>query len=203
MRAGDLAVKIFGPDLNTLADLAGQIQHTLSRRSRCLGSADGRQPTAWTIFDSTSSRAAGRAVRRCRSTQCKDALRAQVEGCARVSWRKGRSGRRSSSEAMRAFGRRRARASPIWYQLLRLMARSRVGDYGAESRAYAGAGQARCMRAWFTLRIWCRHSSPGRDLVGAMSMRRRLRVATKVRLPAGYPSSGAASSKISSAPRHA
>ncbi|NWO67973.1 efflux RND transporter permease subunit, partial [Escherichia coli] len=27
---GDLAVKIFGPDLNTLADLAGQIQHTLS-----------------------------------------------------------------------------------------------------------------------------------------------------------------------------
>jgi cobalt-zinc-cadmium resistance protein CzcA len=75
---GDLAVKIFGPDTATLADLAGQIQHTLSGirgASEVLTVANDNVDYLQLDIDRTAAGRFGMPV-----DQMEDALRAQVEG---------------------------------------------------------------------------------------------------------------------------
>jgi cobalt-zinc-cadmium resistance protein CzcA len=75
---GDLAVKIFGPDIATLADLAGQIQHTLSGvrgASEVLTMANDSVDYLQLDIDRTAAGRFGMPV-----DQMEDALRAQVEG---------------------------------------------------------------------------------------------------------------------------
>jgi cobalt-zinc-cadmium resistance protein CzcA len=75
---GDLAVKIFGPDTATLADLAGRIQHTLSGirgASEVLTVANDSVDYLQLDIDRTAAGRFGMPV-----DQMEDALRAQVEG---------------------------------------------------------------------------------------------------------------------------
>ncbi|WP_336965808.1 CusA/CzcA family heavy metal efflux RND transporter [Sphingobium aquiterrae] len=75
---GDLAVKIFGPDLATLSDLAGQIQHTLSGidgASEVLTVANDSVDYLQLKIDRAAAGRAGMPI-----DQMQDALRAQVEG---------------------------------------------------------------------------------------------------------------------------
>jgi cobalt-zinc-cadmium resistance protein CzcA len=75
---GDLAVKIFGPDLATLSTLAGQVQHTLSGvkgASEVLTVANDSVDYLQLDIDRSSAGRYGMPI-----DQMEDALRAQVEG---------------------------------------------------------------------------------------------------------------------------
>lgn len=75
---GDLAVKIFGPDLATLADLAGQIQHVLSGvhgATEVMTVANDSVDYLQLDIDRAAAGRFGMPV-----DQMEDALRAQVEG---------------------------------------------------------------------------------------------------------------------------
>ena len=75
---GDLAVKIFGPDLDTLAALAGQVQHTLSGidgAAEVLTVADDSVDYLQLDIDRAAAGRFGMPIDR-----MQDALRAQVEG---------------------------------------------------------------------------------------------------------------------------
>lgn len=75
---GDLAVKIFGPDLETLGDLAGQVQHLLSGlngASEVLTVANDSVDYLQLDIDRAAAGRFGMPV-----DQIQDALRAQVEG---------------------------------------------------------------------------------------------------------------------------
>ncbi|WP_438273830.1 efflux RND transporter permease subunit [Nitrobacter sp.] len=75
---GDLAIKIFGPDIATLADLAGQVQHTLSGirgASAVLTVANDSVDYLQLDIDRTAAGRFGMPI-----DQMEDALRAQVEG---------------------------------------------------------------------------------------------------------------------------
>ncbi|MBP8230840.1 MAG: efflux RND transporter permease subunit [Rhizorhabdus sp.] len=75
---GDLAVKIFGPDLATLADLAGQVQHVLSGidgASEVMTVANSNVDYLRLDIDRAAAGRFGMPV-----DQLQDSLRAQVEG---------------------------------------------------------------------------------------------------------------------------
>ncbi|MFZ5706152.1 MAG: efflux RND transporter permease subunit [Pseudomonadota bacterium] len=75
---GDLAVKIFGPDLATLADLAGQVQHVLSEidgASEVMTVANANVDYLRLDIDRAAAGRFGMPI-----DQLQDSLRAQVEG---------------------------------------------------------------------------------------------------------------------------
>jgi cobalt-zinc-cadmium resistance protein CzcA len=81
---GDLVVKVFGPDNAELARIAAQIQTRLKAlpgTSEALTMADDRVDYLQLDIDRLAAGRVGMPI-----DQLQDAMRAQVEGCARAWW---------------------------------------------------------------------------------------------------------------------
>ena len=192
---GDLAVKIFGPDLNTLADLAGQIQHTLSGvrgASEVLTVANDSVDYLQLDIDRAAAGRFGMPV-----DQMQDALRAQVEGM-----RAGvvAEGQKRTPIVIRGDESLRKDAARFADLQLRTPdgTLARVNDMARVERTQGPVKLDHENGSRFAL---VQAFVSGRDLVGYVD-EAKAAVAAKVRLPAGYSIVWAASSKISSAPRH-
>ena len=176
---GDLAVKIFGPDLNTLADLAGQIQHTLSGvrgASEVLTVANDSVDYLQLDIDRAAAGRFGMPV-----DQMQDALRAQVEGM-----RAGvvAEGQKRTPIVIRGDESLRKDAARFADLQLRTPdgTLARVNDMARVERTQGPVKLDHENGSRFAL---VQAFVSGRDLVGYVD-EAKAAVAAKVRLPAGY-----------------
>jgi len=176
---GDLAVKIFGPDSATLADLAGQVQHALS-------AIDGASEVLTVANDSVDylqldidRAAAGRFGMPVESLQ--DALRVQVEGMHAGVVAEGQ-----KRVPIMIRGDESLRSDPARFADLQLRTPdgivARVSDMARVERTQGPVKLDHENGSRFAL---VQAFVSGRDLVGYVD-EARAAVAAKVRLPAGY-----------------
>ncbi|WP_298673603.1 CusA/CzcA family heavy metal efflux RND transporter [uncultured Sphingomonas sp.] len=176
---GDLAVKIFGPDLNTLADLAGQIQHTLSGvrgASEVLTVADDSVDYLQLDIDRAAAGRFGMPV-----DQMQDALRAQVEGMRAGVVAEGQKRTPIVIRGDESLRKDAARFADLQLRtpdgtLARVSDMARVArTQGPVKLDHENGSRFALVQAFVS----------GRDLVGYVD-EAKAAVATKVRLPAGY-----------------
>lgn len=176
---GDLAVKIFGPDLNTLADLAGQIQHTLSGvrgASEVLTVANDSVDYLQLDIDRAAAGRFGMPV-----DQMQDALRAQVEGMRAGVVAEGQKRTPIVIRGDESLRKDAARFADLQLRtpdgtLARVSDMARVArTQGPVKLDHENGSRFALVQAFVS----------GRDLVGYVD-EAKAAVATKVRLPAGY-----------------
>jgi cobalt-zinc-cadmium resistance protein CzcA len=176
---GDLAVKIFGPDSQMLADLAGQVQHTLSGiqgASEVLTVANDSVDYLQLDIDRAAAGRFGMPV-----DQMQDALRAQVEGVhAGII----ANGQKRVPIVIR--GDDSIRNDPARFADLQLRTPdgtlARVSDMARVERTQGPVKLDHENGSRFAL---VQAFVSGRDLVGYVD-EAKAAVAAKVRLPAGY-----------------
>ncbi len=176
---GDLAVKIFGPDLATLADLAGQIQHVLTSvrgAAEVMTVANDSVDYLQLDIDRAAAGRFGMPV-----DQMEDALRAQVEGV-----RAGVVAEGQKRVPIVIRGDESLRADPARFADLQLRTPdgvlARVSDMAKVERTQGPVKLDHENGSRFAL---VQAFVSGRDLVGYVD-EARTAVAAKVRLPSGY-----------------
>ncbi|OAN53412.1 efflux RND transporter permease subunit [Sphingobium sp. TCM1] len=176
---GDLAVKIFGPDLATLGDLAGQVQHALQGirgASEVLTVANDSVDYLQLDIDRTAAGRFGMPV-----DQLQDALRAQVEGV-----RAGIVAEGQKRVPIVIRGDESLRADPVRFADLQLKTPdgvlARVSDMARVERTEGPVKLDHENGSRFAL---VQAFVSGRDLVGYVD-EAKAAVAAKVKLPAGY-----------------
>ncbi len=176
---GDLAVKIFGPDLATLADLAGQVQRTLSSisgASEVLTVANDSVDYLQLDIDRAAAGRFGMPVDR-----MQDALRAQVEGIHAGIVAEGQ-----KRVPIMIRGDESLRSDPTRFADLQLRTPggilARVSDMARVERTQGPVKLDHENGSRFAL---VQAFVSGRDLVGYVD-EARAAVAVKVKLPAGY-----------------
>ncbi|OHT21775.1 efflux RND transporter permease subunit [Edaphosphingomonas haloaromaticamans] len=176
---GDLAVKIFGPDLATLADLAGQVQRTLSGisgASEVLTVANDSVDYLQLDIDRAAAGRFGMPVDR-----IQDALRAQVEGIHAGIVAEGQ-----KRIPIIIRGDESLRSDPTRFADLQLRTPggilARVSDMARVERTQGPVKLDHENGSRFAL---VQAFVSGRDLVGYVD-EARAAVAVKVKLPAGY-----------------
>jgi len=176
---GDLAVKIFGPDLATLADLAGQIQRILSAvngASEVLTMANDSVDYLQLDIDRAAAGRFGMPVDR-----MQDALRAQVEGMQAGIVAEGQ-----KRIPIMIRGDESLRSDPERFADLQLRTPegilARVSDMARVERTQGPVKLDHENGSRFAL---VQAFVSGRDLVGYVD-EAKATVAAKVRLPAGY-----------------
>ncbi|MCB4858708.1 CusA/CzcA family heavy metal efflux RND transporter [Sphingobium sp. PNB] len=176
---GDLAVKIFGPDLATLADLAGQVQRTLSSisgASEVLTVANDSVDYLQLDIDRAAAGRFGMPVDR-----MQDALRAQVEGIHAGIVAEGQ-----KRVPIMIRGDESLRSDPTRFADLQLRTPggilARVSDMARVERTQGPVKLDHENGSRFAL---VQAFVSGRDLVGYVD-EARAAVAAKVKLPAGY-----------------
>ena len=176
---GDLAVKIFGPDLSTLAVLAGQVQHTLTGikgSSEVMTVANDRVDYLQLDIDRTSAGRFGMSVDR-----IQDTLRAQVEGV-----RAGIVAEGQKRIPIVIRGEESLRADPVRFADIQMRSpdgvTARVSDMARVERTHGpvkldheNGSRYALVQAFVT----------GRDLVGYVDEARQA-VAAQIKLPSGY-----------------
>lgn len=176
---GDLAVKIFGPDLATLGDLAGQVQHALQGirgASEVLTVANDSVDYLQLDIDRTAAGRFGMPV-----DQLQDALRAQVEGV-----RAGIVAEGQKRVPIVIRGDESLRSDPARFADLQLKTPdgvlARVSDMARVERTEGPVKLDHENGSRFAL---VQAFVSGRDLVGYVD-EAKAAVAAKVKLPAGY-----------------
>lgn len=176
---GDLAVKIFGPDLATLSLLAGQVQHTLSDvkgASEVLTVANDSVDYLQLDIDRSSAGRYGMPI-----DQMEDALRAQVEGV-----RAGIVAEGQKRVPIMIRGDESLRTDPTRFADLQLRTPdgtlARVSDMAQVRRTEGPVKLDHENGSRFAL---VQAFVSGRDLVGYVD-EAKAAVAAKVKLPAGY-----------------
>jgi cobalt-zinc-cadmium resistance protein CzcA len=176
---GDLAVKIFGPDLATLSTLAGQVQHTLSGvkgASEVLTVANDSVDYLQLDIDRSSAGRYGMPI-----DQMEDALRAQVEGV-----RAGIVAEGQKRVPIMIRGDEKLRTDPARFADLQLRTPdgtlARVSDMAQVRRTEGPVKLDHENGSRFAL---VQAFVSGRDLVGYVD-EAKAAVAAKVTLPAGY-----------------
>jgi len=176
---GDLAVKIFGPDLATLADLAGQIQRTLAAiggASEVLTVANDSVDYLQLDIDRAAAGRFGMPV-----DQLQDALRAQVEGMHAGIVAEGQ-----KRVPIMIRGDESLRTDPVRFADLQLRTPAgvlaRVSDMARVERTEGPVKLDHENGSRFAL---VQAFVSGRDLVGYVD-EARAAVAAGVRLPTGY-----------------
>ncbi len=176
---GDLAVKIFGPDLATLADLAGQVQRTLSSisgASEVLTVANDSVDYLQLDIDRAAAGRFGMPVDR-----MQDALRAQVEGIHAGIVAEGQ-----KRVPIMIRGDESLRSDPTRFADLQLRTPegilARVSDMARVEQTQGPVKLDHENGSRFAL---VQAFVSGRDLVGYVD-EARAAVAAKVKLPAGY-----------------
>jgi cobalt-zinc-cadmium resistance protein CzcA len=176
---GDLAVKIFGPDLATLGDLAGQVQHALSGisgASEVLTVANDSVDYLQLDIDRAAAGRFGMPV-----DQMQDALRAQVEGV-----RVGIVAEGQKRVPIVIRGDESLRSDPARFADLQLRTPdgglARVSDM---ARVETTQGPVKLDHENGSRFALVQAFVSGRDLVGYVD-EAKAAVAAKVKLPAGY-----------------
>ncbi|MDF0544903.1 CusA/CzcA family heavy metal efflux RND transporter [Sphingobium sp. H39-3-25] len=176
---GDLAVKIFGPDLATLGDLAGQVQHALSGisgASEVLTVANDSVDYLQLDIDRAAAGRFGMPV-----DQMQDALRAQVEGV-----RAGIVAEGQKRVPIVIRGDESLRSDPARFADLQLRTPdgglARVSDM---ARVETTQGPVKLDHENGSRFALVQAFVSGRDLVGYVD-EAKAAVAAKVKLPAGY-----------------
>ncbi|MEQ6332521.1 CusA/CzcA family heavy metal efflux RND transporter [Sphingobium sp. MK2] len=176
---GDLAVKIFGPDLATLADLAGQVQRTLSSisgASEVLTVANDSVDYLQLDIDRAAAGRFGMPVDR-----MQDALRAQVEGIHAGIVAEGQ-----KRVPIMIRGDESLRSDPTRFADLQLRTPggilARVSDMARVERTQGPVKLDHENGSRFAL---VQAFVSGRDLVGYVD-EARAAVAAKIKLPIGY-----------------
>ncbi len=176
---GDLAVKIFGPDLATLGDLAGQVQHALSGisgASEVLTVANDSVDYLQLDIDRAAAGRFGMPV-----DQMQDALRAQVEGV-----RAGIVAEGQKRVPIVIRGDESLRSDPARFTDLQLRTPdgglARVSDM---ARVETTQGPVKLDHENGSRFALVQAFVSGRDLVGYVD-EAKAAVAAKVKLPAGY-----------------
>jgi cobalt-zinc-cadmium resistance protein CzcA len=176
---GDLAVKIFGPDLATLSDLAGQIQHVLTGvrgASEVMTVANDSVDYLQLDIDRAAAGRFGMPV-----DQLEEALRAQVEG---IQAGVVADGQKRVPIVLR--GEESLRSDPARFADLQLHTPegilARVSDMAQVQRTQGPVKLDHENGSRFAL---VQAFVSGRDLVGYVD-EAKAAVAAKVRLPAGY-----------------
>ncbi|CCW19071.1 Cobalt-zinc-cadmium resistance protein CzcA; Cation efflux system protein CusA [Sphingobium indicum BiD32] len=176
---GDLAVKIFGPDLATLGDLAGQVQHALQGirgASEVLTVANDSVDYLQLDIDRTAAGRFGMPV-----DQLQDALRAQVEGV-----RAGIVAEGQKRVPIVIRGDESLRSDPSRFADLQLKTPdgvlARVSDMARVERTEGPVKLDHENGSRFAL---VQAFVSGRDLVGYVD-EAKAAVAAKVKLPSGY-----------------
>ncbi|WOF45006.1 CusA/CzcA family heavy metal efflux RND transporter [Sphingopyxis indica] len=176
---GDLAVKIFGPDLATLSDLAGQIQHVLSGvhgATEVMTVANDSVDYLQLDIDRAAAGRFGMPV-----DQMEDALRAQVEGV-----RAGVVAEGQKRVPIVIRGDESLRSDPARFADLQLRTPegvlARVSDMAKVQRTEGPVKLDHENGSRFAL---VQAFVSGRDLVGYVD-EARAAVAAKVKLPSGY-----------------
>jgi cobalt-zinc-cadmium resistance protein CzcA len=176
---GDLAVKIFGPDLATLAQLAGQVQHTLSGvrgASEVLTVANDTVDYLQLDIDRAAAGRFGMPV-----DHMQEALRAQVEGV-----RVGVVAEGQKRIPIVIRGDEALRSDPLRFADLQLRTPegvlARVSDLARVERAQGPVKLEHENGSRFAL---VQAFVSGRDLVGYVD-EAKAAVAAQVKLPAGY-----------------
>ncbi|CAN5161708.1 CusA/CzcA family heavy metal efflux RND transporter [soil metagenome] len=176
---GDLAVKIFGPDLATLGDLAGQVQHALSGisgASEVLTVANDSVDYLQLDIDRAAAGRFGMPV-----DQMQDALRAQVEGV-----RAGIVAEGQKRVPIVIRGDESLRSDPARFADLQLKTPdgvlARVSDMARVERTQGPVKLDHENGSRFAL---VQAFVSGRDLVGYVD-EAKAAVAAKVKLPPGY-----------------
>ena len=176
---GDLAVKIFGPDLDTLADLAGRIQSTLSKirgSSEVMTVANDTVDYLQVDIDRLAAGRAGMPV-----DTLQDAMRAQLEGLHAGTVAEGQ--RRSP---ILIKGDESLRSDPA--RFADLMLRSPQGNLARVSdmaRVHRAAGPVKLDHENGSRYALVQAFVSGRDLVGYVDDAKAA-VARDVKLPQGY-----------------
>lgn len=176
---GDLAIKIFGPDLKTLSDLAGRIQETLSKVP---GAADVSTVANDTVdylrinVDRLLAGSAGLSA-----TKLQDELRSTLEGAS--AGLVAEPGRRTNIVIR---GEQQVRDAPEIFAATQLAAGDggliRIGDVAKLERV---AGPVKIDRENASRFAVVQAYVTGRDLVGFVDDAQRA-VAAQVQLPQGY-----------------
>ena len=176
---GDLAVKIFGPDLATLGDLAGQVQHALSGisgASEVLTVANDSVDYLQLDIDRAAAGRFGMPV-----DQMQDALRAQVEGV-----RAGIVAEEQKRVPIVIRGDESLRSDPARFADLQLRTPdgglARISDM---ARVETTQGPVKLDHENGSRFALVQAFVSGRDLVGYVD-EAKAEVAAKVKLPAGY-----------------
>lgn len=176
---GDLAVKIFGPDLGTLATLAGQVQHALSGvrgASEVLTVANDSVDYLQLDIDRSAAGRYGMPI-----DQMQDALRTQVEGV-----RAGIVAEGQKRVPIMIRGDESLRSDPTRFADLQLRTPdgilARVSDMAQVRRT---AGPVKLDHENGSRFALVQAFVSGRDLVGYVD-EAKAAVATKVKLPPGY-----------------
>ncbi len=176
---GDLAVKIFGPELNVLSDLAGQLQATLSGITGASEVSTVANDSVDYLEVSVDRLAAGRTG--LDVTRVQDELRAMVEGAS--AGIVAETGRRTQIVIR---GNESVRRSPEEFQRMQLAAGDgglvRVQDVAGVRRT---AGPVKIDRENASRFAIVQAYVSGRDLVGFVEEAQKA-VAEKVTLPGGY-----------------
>ena len=176
---GDLAVKIFGPDLDTLADLAGRIQSTLSKirgSSEVMTVANDTVDYLQVDIDRLAAGRAGMPV-----DTLQDAMRAQLEGLHAGTVAEGQ--RRAP---ILIKGDESLRSDPA--RFADLMLRSPQGNLARVSdmaRVHRAAGPVKLDHENGSRYALVQAFVSGRDLVGYVDDAKAA-VARDVKLPQGY-----------------
>lgn len=176
---GDLAVKIFGPELNVLSDLAGQVQTTLSGIAGASEVSTVANDSVDYLEVAVDRLAAGRTG--LDVTRVQDELRAMVEGAS--AGIVAETGRRTQIVIR---GNESVRRSPEEFQRMQLAAGDgglvRVQDVAGVRRT---AGPVKIDRENASRFAIVQAYVSGRDLVGFVEEAQKA-VAEKVTLPGGY-----------------
>ena len=176
---GDLAVKIFGPELNVLSDLAGQVQTTLSGITGASEVSTVANDSVDYLEVAVDRLAAGRTG--LDVTRVQDELRAMVEGAS--AGIVAETGRRTQIVIR---GNESVRRSPEEFQRMQLAAGDgglvRVQDVAGVRRT---AGPVKIDRENASRFAIVQAYVSGRDLVGFVEEAQKA-VAEKVTLPGGY-----------------
>ena len=176
---GDLAVKIFGPELNVLSDLAGQVQTTLSGITGASEVSTVANDSVDYLEVAVDRLAAGRTG--LDVTRVQDELRAMVEGAS--AGIVAETGRRTQIVIR---GNESVRRSPEEFQRMQLAAGDgglvRVQDVAGVRRT---AGPVKIDRENASRFAIVQAYVSGRDLVGFVEEAQKA-VADKVTLPGGY-----------------
>ena len=192
---GNLAVKIFGPDIATLSELVGKVKASLSK---VRGAAEVMTPSAGTVDYlqiKLDRMALGRA--KLSVSRIQDELRSLLEGApAGLVIEPGR------RTGILVRGPQDMRESPDAFAQMQLSAGDggmiRSGDIAQLVRK---AGVVKIDREDGGRFAIVQAYVNGRDLVGFVEDAQKA-IAAEISLPAGYASSGAANSRTSNAPPH-
>lgn len=176
---GDLAVKIFGPDIKTLSDLAGKIQETLSKVAGAAEVSTVANDTVDYLQINIDRLSAGRTG--LSATRLQDELRSTLEGSpAGIVAEPGR----RTNIILR--GAQNVREAPEIFSVTQLSSGDgglvRVGDVAKLERV---AGPVKIDRENASRFAIVQAYVTGRDLVGFVEDAQRV-VASQVQLPQGY-----------------